>query len=44
MTEQENLGNKLIVCWSCDKSVTLRGILKADGFCPFCNCEIELDE
>jgi len=29
-------------CWSCHKVVTYKQLAEADGFCPFCYAEIEL--
>ncbi|MEG0622039.1 MAG: DUF3850 domain-containing protein [Hafnia sp.] len=31
-----------IECWYCNKVVTYKQLAEADGFCPFCYAEIEL--
>lgn len=37
-------GSKVIKCWSCQKSVTVGLVSAEDGFCPSCNCGIDLDD
>ncbi|MFO3907181.1 ead/Ea22-like family protein [Enterobacter hormaechei] len=37
-------GSKVIKCWSCQKSVTVDQVTAEDGFCPSCNCGIDLDD
>lgn len=37
-------GSKVIKCWSCQKSVTVDQITAEDGFCPSCNCGIDLED
>ncbi|WP_279205145.1 hypothetical protein [Obesumbacterium proteus] len=32
-----------IICWSCKKTITLTQRAEADGFCPLCDAEIELE-
>nr|WP_279079308.1 hypothetical protein [Hafnia alvei] len=32
-----------IICWSCKKTITLTQHAEADGFCPLCDAEIELE-
>lgn len=32
-----------IMCWSCKKTITLTQRAEADGFCPLCDAEIELE-
>lgn len=34
----------MMECWSCKKSLTLQQRLEADGMCPHCDAEIELDD
>lgn len=31
-----------LACWSCKKNMTLMQRSENDGFCPYCNVEIEL--
>ena len=33
-----------IVCWSCENVSSEKSIRDLDGFCPFCNIEIDLSE
>jgi rubrerythrin len=33
-----------LACWSCKKDMTLMQRSENDGFCPYCNAEIELDD
>lgn len=33
-----------IACWSCDKTVSIQDMSHNDGFCPYCEQEIEFDE
>lgn len=37
-------GSKVIKCWSCQKSVTVDQVTAEDGFCPSCNCGIDLED
>lgn len=37
-------GSKVIKCWSCQKSVTVDQVKAEDGYCPFCDCGIDLEE
>ena len=37
-------GGKVIKCWSCQKSVTIGQVTVADGYCPSCNCGIDLED
>lgn len=37
-------GSKVIKCWSCKKSVTIDQVTAEDGFCPSCNCGIDLED
>lgn len=36
--------NECIACWSCECVVNIKDIRCNDGFCPYCDQEIELDE
>jgi hypothetical protein len=36
--------NDLIECWNCKHDVHRQHLSECDGFCPFCDCEIDLDE
>lgn len=33
-----------IICWSCQNQVGLLDRAENDGFCPYCNAEIELPD
>lgn len=37
-------GSKVIKCWSCQKSVTVDQVKAEDGYCPLCDCGIDLEE
>lgn len=37
-------GSKVIKCWSCQKSVTVDQVKAGDGYCPLCDCGIDLEE
>jgi len=37
-------GSKVIKCWSCQKSVTVDQVTAVDGYCPLCDCGIDLEE
>lgn len=37
-------GSKVIKCWPCQKSVTVDQVTAEDGFCPSCNCGIDLED
>lgn len=36
--------NDVITCWSCKKSMTLLERSSADGFCPHCDAEIDMQD
>ncbi|MEI7177073.1 protein Eaa [Pectobacterium carotovorum] len=38
------VSSEMIECWSCKKALTLQQRLEADGMCPHCDAEIELDD
>lgn len=46
MTIEEiiNPNDDTIVCWSCDADVLIKELSANDGFCPFCDQEIDLSE
>lgn len=33
-----------IDCWSCKSEVEIKTLEYNDGLCPFCNCEIDLED
>lgn len=37
-------GSKVIKCWSCQKGVTVSQVTAEDGYCPSCNCSIDLED
>ncbi|POU76100.1 hypothetical protein C3370_03860 [Leclercia sp. LSNIH7] len=37
-------GSKVIKCWSCQKSVTVDQVKAEDGYCPLCDCGIDIEE
>lgn len=42
--EAEDVNNKVdITCYSCRRFITFQQHAEADGFCPYCDVEIELD-
>ncbi|WP_186381685.1 zinc-ribbon domain-containing protein [Yersinia massiliensis] len=43
--EAEGVSSKVdITCYSCRRFITFQQHAEADGFCPYCNVEIELDD
>ena len=36
--------DKYIECWGCKNEVGLRDLSENDGLCPYCDCEINLNE
>ncbi|HHW4180227.1 TPA: hypothetical protein ACUVA9_004299 [Yersinia enterocolitica] len=39
------MGNvEAITCYSCRRFITFQQHAEADGFCPYCDVEIELDD
>ncbi|CNL35442.1 Uncharacterised protein [Yersinia frederiksenii] len=43
---QQSLGDKepSVDCWSCKTKVEIKTLQCNDGLCPFCNCEIDLED
>ncbi|WP_052198375.1 hypothetical protein [Pectobacterium fontis] len=39
----QTVNSETIECWSCKKALTLQQRLEADGMCPHCDAEIELE-